>query len=394
MILRVGLEACHPLLPVGTLPLGVFALMAYAVGTTDFEDLARLQVYIVLYALIALFLGLWVLPGLVCALTPLRYGDVMRALRTPLITAFATGSAMIVLPLLIEQCRRLITGTNMFGMEAQQQADASVKTLIPNTFTLPSAASLLVLSFVLFAGWYIGSTVPVGAYPGLILAGVPSLFGGSLLTVPFLLDLLRLPNDLFQLLLAVDVINSRFGTLLAAMYYASIGLLGTIALVGRLRLRWVPLTRFVLVSAALITTVLLGVRAFYTHVVVAPCTKADMMKRLHLLSHPQPATVYTDISDTLVRAGEGSASLAEIKDRGVLRVCYAPKTYPSAFFNTDDPPRLAGFNPALISRWHTGSPGAFSCPSSSCPLAVRCKPPKRINQQRWSVIRDVLGWVD
>ena len=332
-------------------PLGVFALMANAVGTTDFEDLARLQVYIVLYALIALFLGLWVLPALVCALTPLRYGDVMRALRTPLITAFATGSAMIVLPLLIEQCKRLIVDTKMFGVEAQEQADASVKTLIPTAFTFPSAASLLVLSFVLFAGWYIGSTVSVGAYPSLILAGVPSLFGGSLLTVPFLLDLLRLPNDLFQLFLAVDVINSRFGTLLAAMYYAAIGLLGTIALVGRLRFRWVPLTRFVLVSAALITTVLLGVRVFYTHVVIAPYTKADMMKRLHLLSHPQPATVHSDVSETLVRAVQGPASLAEIKDRGVLRVCYAPKTYPSAFFNTADPPQLVGFDIEMAHRF-------------------------------------------
>jgi Na+/H+-dicarboxylate symporter len=43
-------------------PFGVFAIVANTVGTTDIEDLARLQVYIVLCALIALFLGLWVLP--------------------------------------------------------------------------------------------------------------------------------------------------------------------------------------------------------------------------------------------------------------------------------------------------------------------------------------------
>jgi ABC-type amino acid transport substrate-binding protein len=325
--------------------------MANAVGTTDFEDLARLQVYIVLYALIALFLSLWVLPALVCALTPLRYGDVMRALRTPLITAFATGSAMIVLPLLIEQCKRLIADTKMFGVEAQEQADASVKTLIPTAFTFPSAASLLVLSFVLFAGWYIGSTISVGSYPILILAGVPSLFGGSLLTVPFLLDLLRLPNDLFQLFLAVDVINSRFGTLLATMYYASIGLLGSIAMMGRVHIHWHPLTRLVLISTALITTTLLGVRAFYTHVVVAPYTKADTMKRLNLMGHPQPATVYTDESETLARRGQGPAGLAEIKDRGILRVCYFPKTYPSAFFNTADPPQLVGFDIEMAHRF-------------------------------------------
>ena len=71
-------------------PLGVFALIASAVGTTDIEDLARLQVYIVLYSMIALVFGLLVLPSLVTVLTPLRYGDIVSALRTPLITAFAT----------------------------------------------------------------------------------------------------------------------------------------------------------------------------------------------------------------------------------------------------------------------------------------------------------------
>ena len=332
-------------------PLGVFALIASAVGTTDIEDLARMQVYIVLYALIALFLGLWVLPALVTTLTPLRYGDVVRALRTPLITAFATGSALIVLPLLIEQCKRLIADAQIFGREAQERADASVEALIPASFTFPSPAILLALSFVLFAGWYIGSTVSAAAYPTLILAGVPSLFGGPLLTIPFLLDLLRLPNDLFQVFLAVDVINSRFGTLLAAMHFAAIGLLGTNALVGRLSLRWVPLTRFVLVSAALLATVLLGVRAFYTHVVVAPYTKHDALKRLNLLSNPQPATVYTEVSDALARAGQGPASLAEIEDRGVLRVCYYPDDYPSAFFNAADPPQLVGFDIEMAHRF-------------------------------------------
>jgi len=86
-------------------------------------------------------------------------------------------------------------------------------------------------------------------------------------------------------------------------------------------------------------------------VVIAPYTRADAMKRLHLLSNPQPATVYTDVSDTLARAGQGPASLAEIKDRGVLRVCYALITYPSAFFNTADPPQLVGFDIEMAHRF-------------------------------------------
>jgi len=53
-------------------PYGVFAITAAAAGTIDVGELARLQVYLVLHSSIALLLSLWILPGLVALLTPLR----------------------------------------------------------------------------------------------------------------------------------------------------------------------------------------------------------------------------------------------------------------------------------------------------------------------------------
>ena len=325
-------------------PYGVFALIATAAGTTEIPDLLRMQVYLVLYALTALFLSLWVLPALVACSTPLRHGDILRALRTPLITAFATGSSLIVLPLLIEQCKCMVEERKLFGEEDQEQFEASVKTLIPTSFTFPSPSALLALSFVLFAGWFSGSPVSVDGYPGLVFAGIPALFGGVTLAVPFLLDLVGLPSDLFQVFLSADVINSRFGTLLSAMHYAAVGLLGAFALAGRLRLRWGALMRLLAISAAIIVPAFVGVRIFYTHVVVAPYTRADALRRLHLVSDPQPCTVYDEESSPIPWAGQGPASLAEIKARGVLRVGYTPGNYPSAFLNAAEPPQLVGFD--------------------------------------------------
>jgi len=332
-------------------PIGVFALMANSVGTIDVDDLARLQVFVVLQALFALVLGLWVVPALVAAVTPYNYRDIMRALRTPLITAFATGSSLVVLPMLIERCERLIAEAGTLTPDAEHDADSSVEVLIPTIFTFPSPGALLALSFILFGGWYIGSSVPLASYPILIAAGVPSLFGGTVLAVPFLLDLFRLPNDLFQVFLSVDVIGSRFGTLFSAMHYAAVGLIGATAMVGGLRLQWMPLARFALVSVVLIAAVLIGVRAFYTHVVVAPYTKDNALKGLTLLVDPQPATVYTEVPPELPRTNAGPTSLAEIMDRGSLRACYLPNAYPSAFYNTEDPPALVGFDIEMAHRF-------------------------------------------
>ena len=51
-------------------PVGVFALIANTTGTMSFEDLARLQVYVVVAVSMLAILGLWLLPGLVSCVTP------------------------------------------------------------------------------------------------------------------------------------------------------------------------------------------------------------------------------------------------------------------------------------------------------------------------------------
>ena len=63
------------------------------------------------------------------------------------------------------------------------------------------------------AGWYIGSPVPLSEYPLFIAAGLASLFGGAILTIQFLLVLLKLPRDLFQFFVTIGVLGSRFSTL-------------------------------------------------------------------------------------------------------------------------------------------------------------------------------------
>ena len=332
-------------------PIGVFALIANATGTLAIEDLTRLQVYIIVYALIALVLSLLILPGIITIFTPFKYKHILKALRTPMITAFATGSSLIILPMLIQQCKQLIADYSLRAVVDQDEADASVKVLIPAFYTFPSPMGLLSISFVLFAGWYIGSNVSVADYPLLILVGVPSLFGGTLLTIPSLLDLLRLPNDLFQVFVSIDVIISRFGTLISAMHYATIGLIGTMALVGHIRLSWFRMLRVAFIGTALIVPILFGVRTFYSTVVVAPYTMADMLKSLRFLGTPQPAKLYAEVPEELILAGAKPASLAQIEKRGVLRVCYQPDEYPSAFVNNTDPPQLVGFDVEMAHRF-------------------------------------------
>ncbi|UCB54124.1 MAG: cation:dicarboxylase symporter family transporter [Thiotrichales bacterium] len=331
-------------------PLGVFALMANTVGTIAIADLVRLQIFIVLYASFALVFSLWVLPGLIATLTPLRFADVSRGLRTPLVTAFATGSGLIVVPMLIEKCKQLIADEKIVERDRREYADSLVDVLIPTVYPFPSSGVVLVLSFVLFAGWYIGSGISPAAYSALIAAGIPSLFAGTLTSMPFLLDLVQLPSDLFYVFVSIDVITARFATLVGAMHYASIGLIGSMAMLGKLHFHWPSLLRYIVISTLLIAAVITGVHAFYSHVVVAPYTKDEALKSLRLHGTPQPSTVYPEVPADRIGTGQKPAGVHEIAQRGVLRVCYQPNEYPSAFYNNASPPQLVGFDIEMAHR--------------------------------------------
>ena len=296
-------------------PYGVFAITASAAGTIDINELARLQVYIVIYIALSLILSLWIIPALIASLTPLSYGSVLRAFRGPLVTAFATANLLIVLPVMAADAKRLVTEAEGQDSAAIEQEESVVDILIPAAFPFPNLGLLFSLMFVLFGGWFVGSSLSPADYPTLAGAGVAALFGGTVLTLPFLFDLFRLPADLFQLFITVDVIASRFGTLLAGMHIIAIALIGAYAMQGGLR--WQPrrLLRFALVSLLLVFAALIGIRAFYTYVFVAPFTKDQVLTGLALLGEPQPHTVYRDIAD-VPPAPAAENTLERIKQTG------------------------------------------------------------------------------
>ncbi|WP_136799749.1 cation:dicarboxylate symporter family transporter [Desulfosediminicola ganghwensis] len=330
-------------------PIGVFALMADMAGTTDVADFARLQVYVVIYSAICLILALFVLPGLITVFTPFRYRRIISELRTPLITAFATGSSLIVLPQLIEQCKKIINAAELPSV-SPDDADSSVEVLIPTFYTFPSVMGVLSLSFLLFGGWYIGSEVSASSYPLLFAAGVPALFAGTIKTIPFLLDLMHLPADLFQVFVSVDVITSRFGTLLSAMQYATIGLIGTMLLLRRTYFNWRQLVQVTVISILLITAILLGVRWLYSTFIVVHYTKDKALQSMQFWGTPQPFTIRYDHDGGVTETDAKPANSEQIVERGVLRVCFQPDEYPSSFFTDENRSQLVGFDIEMAHR--------------------------------------------
>jgi Na+/H+-dicarboxylate symporter len=311
-------------------PYGLFAIAAVAAGTLSVEQLGRLQVYLVSYVAMALLVSLWVLPGLVGALTGIPVRDLFASTRDALITAFVAGDLFIVLPQLIEASKALIARHVTQAREAADLPD----TIVPASFNFPHTGKLLSISFVLFAGWFSDAAVRPADYPRLALMGPITFFGSLNVAVPFLLDLFRIPADTFQLFLASGVINSRFGTLVAAVHTLTIALLGTCAMSGALRWRHAAVLRYALVSLALTATVIGGTRVLFATVIAQTYTNDKIITGMRLLGKPVGAVVLRSRPD---RPAEppAAAQLDAIRARGTLRVGYMADALPFSFFNDD-----------------------------------------------------------
>jgi Na+/H+-dicarboxylate symporter/ABC-type amino acid transport substrate-binding protein len=308
-------------------PFGLFAIAATAAGTLNLEQLGRLQIYLLTYVAVSLFLSLWVFPGLVGALTPIPGREVLRKASTPLMTAFVAGDLFIVLPSLIEDSKRLLQ-THGVVADAVRLPDA----IVPASFNFPHSGKLLSISFILFAGWFADATIAISDYPRLALSGLVTFFGSLNAAVPFLLDTFRIPADTFQLFLATAVINSRFGTLLAAVHTVTVALLGTCAMVGAIR--WQPrrLARFVAATTVMAIVVLGGGRALFATALAPEYRKDEVLAGMNLLRDDSRTVVRREAPGDAAVPPAGS-TLDAIAARGTLRVGFLQDSLPYAFYN-------------------------------------------------------------
>ncbi len=323
-------------------PIGVFAIAASAAGTMSIEEFGRLQVYLVSFNVICLLLTFLVLPLMLQPVTPFGYRDVVYSFRGVLLTAFTTGNLFVVLAMLTENCKELLASHKL----KKPQTDAYVEVLIPVSFNFPNTGKLIMLLFVLFACWFSGSALSGEQYPTFLSAGLLSFFGGVDVALPFMLNLLHLPADMYQLYMMTGVINGRTSTLLATMHLIVFTLLATCAMTGMLRWDRRKLIRVAAVSLAAVVATLGLLRAYFTVAVHNDYDKDKVLARMYLLDEPLPARVFTRIPEI---GGHGvPASLEQIRKRGKLRVGYNPDGLPFTFFNQAG--ALVGFDTKLIYR--------------------------------------------
>ncbi len=308
-------------------PFGIFAISAAAAGTLKVEELSRLQIYLWAYLGAWTVLTFWTLPAIVAWSTPLTYRQVLRESRVPMITAFATGTVLVVLPMIAERCKRLIEENDLEGPET----DSVIDVMVPTAYSFPSAGTLLGLGFIMFSAWYVGSPISVADYASYVGVGAFVAFGSMAVAIPFMLDFFSLPADMFQLYLLGRVVTARFATALAAMHGIVISLLVAFAVMGRLRVR--TLFQIVAVSIGIAGSVSLGMGFVLTNVINFEYSGEQTLVTKSLITEPVRVKQFKSLS-ALPAIDASSGRLSAITARGTLRVAYMPDRLPFAYRNS------------------------------------------------------------
>jgi len=311
-------------------PYGVFAIAAATAGTMHPEEFQRLQVYLLIYTLGALLLGLVVFPGLISSLTPLSWGEVMRAVRAPMLTAFATGKVFVVLPMLIEQMKQ------MFDQhpELQEKDSRFLKAIVPMVYSFPHAGKLLSLMFVPFTGWFVDQPLAPWQYPNFLATGLLSFFGSPLAAMPFLLDLHKLPADMFQLFVVSGLYAARLGDALGAIHILFVAALTTGMVHGWLRIKKRRLTAFVGFSLGLWLVVLVGTHTVLQESIHDSYSEDSRLTTMESSVRPVDANVLREAPEPDPERA-ALPVLERLERYGVLRVGYQSGNLPFTFFNEE-----------------------------------------------------------
>jgi ABC-type amino acid transport substrate-binding protein len=286
----------------------------------------------------------FILPAIIATFTPFTFGEVIKLSRDALITAFATNNLFVVLPLLVRDTNLLFEQREL----NHRDIGPSIDVVTPVAFTFPHLGKLLTLIFIPFAAWFIGQDLSVPQYVSFIASGLLSFFGSTTVAIPFLLDEVRLPADLFELYVLSGVFVGRFGILLGAMSLMAFTILTTCAVAGLLTFKRRRLVVMCVGTTMLIGVVIVATRFWLQATIEGTYRKDEIIKSMQLLEDPAPSKVFLQTTPNPVPLEPGESRLHRIRQRGTIRVGYHPDAMPFAFFNARD--ELVGFDVEMAHR--------------------------------------------
>ena len=290
-------------------------------------------------------LTFFILPGIVAALTPFTFRDVFRVSQSTLLLIFVTGKIILVMPQMIENVKELFrTRTPLDADGKFLEADL----IVPLIYPFPNLGTFVIFMFIPFTAWFVDNPMDASNYPVFLGATLLVSFVAPVIGIPFLLDLLKLPNDMFHLFVVSSVYTDRVRVVLGGMHVFVFAVLVVAALHGLLRIHWNRAVRYAGGSLALAAISALGVYAFLGKTLEGSYTKDKVVVGMQLLERPAESGVLRRPAQIRSRSTWREPS-RRVRRRRVLRFGYDLQRIPFCFPNSRG--EIVGYDVELMHRF-------------------------------------------
>ena len=326
-------------------PIGVFTHIAIVVGTVQFSELMKINLYLTEFIIMTCLLTFWILPLILSSCTPMSFKEASKAIRAVSLLPFMTGISTIAIPFINKYLRKM---GEKHQLPSIQNYRSISQTVVPLSYSFAQIGNALLLFFILFASFYYRHPFTEGEKSLLSFLTVPLSIGSSttsINSVSFLFTELQFPENAMELYTATMPITINFQALLSVAGILTFILLVLFANDQRLQIKIKKLVLHLMGSLVALTLIVLAIRPFIHF--------EDNFHNLFLsrkiseaVQNPVSAQVYVP-GETFPtpRPKELGKVLARILLSGVLRVGYDTYDIPYAYLNRDH--ELVGFDIAM-----------------------------------------------
>ena len=323
-------------------PIAIFCIALRAAATIESSQIEGLVVYFFSVIALVSLLTFIILPAILTTITPLVYSDIIRASRAAMITAFATGSFFIVIPLIVEKTKQLIEKIPTKDAHLRPDAIMAPSIIVPISYSLPVGGKLLALFFVLFASWFSGSQVNANHYLYLLTAGLPQLFSSTSVAMPNLLEIFNVPNSLYPLfLVSENLIVGRLNALLSVVFSSTLAILIATSMLKQLTFKWTVFRQFLIIIPAISVIVFLGLKFTFNSISYQYQGYDKFIERDFILYNTQ-SKVLEAPENVADNSQPTTDVLTRVAKRGFIRIGYFRDDLPYAFHNHEG--KLVGFD--------------------------------------------------
>lgn len=320
-------------------PLGIFGIVGYTASSMSWQQFGLLQGYLLVYGVAALVLSLWLIPALLASCTPFSHRELLKASRDMLLTAFIVGNTFVVLPMIIEAVKRL---KSSHEPDRADDEDHMPEYFVPLAYPFPDLGRILGMIFIPFAAWFYGTQIEPTSYLKLVGVGFVGAFAKPIVTIPLLLSLAEIPDDIFHLYLAAGVVASRFGDLMKAIHLFAFAVLTSCILSGALRfnLRRIMMRSLMGISVLIVSVIV--VRSVLVRSFQFSYDRENLVVARELKGSPAEFTVLDEAIPNPDAMEKGEDLMDRILRRQKIRIGFDPDGLPFSYFNREG--KLVGFD--------------------------------------------------